>query len=181
MEILQLAIGGAGVFGSRHVSQQGRLKKKKKKGGGFGRCWTLCGRGGTMNDAPVGGEESCLHLASPFFLYCTILSRTVPCCGSCWGGGRQLLYLAIVFRNGNGSYHNDTVLIWLGKYRKPVINPGPVCLCWFDSTISVLIWLPLCTTQMWYLCCFHAAQTGLQNKPAAVTLNPYKTVITCPS
>lgn len=31
MEILQLAIGGAGVFGSRHVSQQGRLKKKKKK------------------------------------------------------------------------------------------------------------------------------------------------------
>lgn len=97
------------------------------------------------------------------------------------GGGRQLLYLAIVFRNGNGSYHNDTVLIWLGKYRKPVINPGPVCLCWFDSTISVLIWLPLCTTQMWYLCCFHAAQTGLQNKPAAVTLNPYKTVITCPS
>lgn len=31
MEILQLAIGGAGVFGSRHISQQGRLKKKKKE------------------------------------------------------------------------------------------------------------------------------------------------------
>lgn len=105
MEILQLAIGCAGVF---CIPSADMFPSKRKKGGGFGRCWTPCGCGGTVNDALVGQNESCIRLASPHPYFFFMLHHLEPNRAMWWwwwwGGGRQLLYLAIAFRNGNGSY-----------------------------------------------------------------------------
>lgn len=156
MEILQLAIGCAGVF---CIPSADMFPSKRKKGGGFGRCWTPCGCGGTMNDALVGQKESCIRLASPHpYFFFLMLHHLEPNRAMWWWWWRWVGSYCIwqspsAMETGHilslCDYSNSVDLAQ-EKHRKPVVNHGPVCLCCFHSTISVLIWLPLCTRQMWH-------------------------------
>lgn len=125
---------------------------------------------GPGNGAPVGGGGELVSSGFPgffsfffFSLFFFLLHHPEPnraMLVGVGGGGWQLLYLPACSATETGlilslqDYNKDTVLTGFGRAigtsmaSSPTFHHSPLCWCWFLSTISVLIWLLLCTTQI---------------------------------